>query len=75
MNSILKKLYIAGVFFLLPLGAFAQDEGFDEGEGDGDDVNDEVAVPIDGAIVPMLMAGCALGFVLLRKGEKFQTVK
>ncbi|RZJ63747.1 MAG: hypothetical protein EOO45_20310 [Flavobacterium sp.] len=72
----IKKFYAAAVFcFLLPIGAMAQDEGFDDGDGDGDDVDDEVAMPIDNNLLALLVSGCALGYVLLRKGEKLNAVK
>ncbi|RZJ60284.1 MAG: hypothetical protein EOO45_24630 [Flavobacterium sp.] len=60
----IKKFYAAAVFcFLLPIGVMAQDEGFD------DNVDDEVAMPLDNHIITTLLSACLGGYILLKKNN------
>lgn len=65
------KIYKPTLYFLLMLApVLANAQEFDEGDGDGDDVDDEVAMPINGYIAASLLAGCAMGYVLLKRESK-----
>lgn len=68
-KSIIKNIYkplLLFFLFMMPVLATAQE--FDEGDGDGDDVDDEA--PIDGYVTIALVAGCALGYVLIERKTK-----
>ena len=72
----IKTIYKPVLLFLLmlmPVLATAQSgTGFGDGDGEGDDVDDEVAppTPINGYTAAVLITGCALGYILLRRREK-----
>ncbi len=72
-KKILKKLYKPTALFLLMLmPALAMAQDFEEGDGDGDDVDDEVQpeAPINNYMAFTLIAGCGLGYVVLRRESK-----
>lgn len=73
-KQIVKIIYKPALLFLVMLmPALAMAQGgteFDEGDGDGDDVDDEVTVPINGYVAASLLAGCTIGYVLLRRDTK-----
>jgi len=65
INNIYKTVLLV-LLMLTPVIATAQDEDTEF----EDDVDDEVAMPINGYVAASLMAGCAMGYVVLKRGQK-----
>lgn len=69
MKSIKQNIYKPAIcFFLLLLPIITTAQDFGDGDGDGDDVNDEA--PIDGYVTVTLIAGCVLGYILIKRETK-----
>ncbi|MGQ2984436.1 hypothetical protein [Flavobacterium sp.] len=65
INNIYKPVLLV-LLMLMPVIAVAQDEDTEF----EDDVDDEVAMPINGYVAASLLGGCAMGYVLLKRGQK-----
>ena len=62
------KITFALFFVLFSIAIYADDDtGFDDGDGEGDNVDDEG--PINAYVIPMLAAGIATAYIVLRKKQ------